>query len=148
MKKWILLFLVSGFANTASAAVDHRSVCNKLNIHSTYARGECYKLVKGSEYVQQGAINVCKKAEFFKVTCIVNALDKTYSAQELKLCGSELNTYSQAICMQERGEVIISHSTPSHDRLKRRLRRVKRKIKAGEHQRALRIINRILDNLA
>ena len=147
MKKWIVLFLVGGFANTAYAAVDHISVCNKLNIHSTYDRGECYKLVKGAEYVQRGAINVCKKAQFFKVNCIVNALDKTYSAQELKLCASELNTYYKAKCMQDRGEVIISHSTPSYDRLKQRLRRVKRKIKAGEHQRALRLLNRILDDL-
>ena len=150
MKKWILLFLVSGFANTASAAIDHIAVCSQLKIQFSWDRIACDRSLSGAEYVQKGAINVCKKVQFSrdKVTCIVNAANKEYSASELKFCASEPFSRDKAKCMKRRGEAVdVSHPVPSHDRLKQRLRRVKRSIREGEYRRALRILNRILDDL-
>ena len=150
MKKWILLFLVSGFANTASAAIDDIAVCNQLKIQFPRDRDACYRSLRGVEYVQKGAINVCKKVQFSrdKVTCIVNAVNKTYLASELKFCASEPFSRDKAKCMKRRGEAVdVSHPVPSHGKLKRRLRRVKRSIREGEYRRALRILNRILDDL-
>ena len=150
MKKWIVLFLVSGFANAASAAVDSASVCNQLNIYSAddrdVYRDVCRWAIEGAEYVEEGAINVCRKAQtsFDKVTCMVNALNKTYSASELKLCASKPNPSGKAKCMKVHGEAIFTNLS---DELKQRLKRVKRKIKAEEYQSALRLLNEILDEL-
>ena len=108
MKKWSVLFLVSVLANTVFAGLDYRSVCDQLNFTGDgNDRVDCYVSVEGS-YVQQGAINVCKQFHLStnRLSCIVRTLDKTYSADELKLCASKETSFELIKCMQESGTII------------------------------------------
>lgn len=148
MKKWIVVILMSVFANTAYAAVDYITVCDQLDIPFSSDRQECYNAVRGAEFVQDGAIRVCKSAQFSddKVSCIINSLNKTYLESEIRVCAVVPFSDEKAECMKERG-ALITNTICSDDGLKQQLRRVKRSISRGDYFRALLLLDGVLNNL-
>lgn len=151
MKKIFVLLLVGFVANSAYGAVDYIEVCDSLNIQFSSDREDCYTKVRGTRYIEEQAVSICRSLSFSddKVECIVNTLNKTYLESEIRSCSRVPFSDEKIECMSRRGVYVTPPPTQPNpnNRLRRQLREVKRLIRRGDYFRAVVLLDRILSNL-